>query len=252
MPDLYTLAMLAGFGFLGAFINAIVGGGGLITVPALLAVGLPPATAIGTNKLAAATGNLTSLLTFMRAGKVDWRLLLPVLPWVFVASVSGAFTVHLISPQILQPLVVVLLIAVLIYSLWKKDLGRVRKAVAHTSKRRLTAAALVTALGFYDGFFGPGTGSFMIMALLFLGLDFVRAAGSSKLLNLTSNTAAMLTFMWLGSIHYVYGLIMAAAMVVGAYAGSRMALSRGTAFVRLLFIAVTSVLILKNLHDLLS
>lgn len=251
MPDLYTLAMLVGFGFLGAFINAIVGGGGLITVPALLAVGLPPATAIGTNKLAAATGNLTSLLTFLRAGKVDWRLLLPVLPWVFAASVCGAFAVHLISPQILQPLVVGLLVVVLVYSLWKKDLGRVHKTVANTQKRKLAAAGLVTGLGFYDGFFGPGTGSFMIMALLFLGMDFVRAAGSSKLLNLTSNTAAMLTFMWLGSIHYIYGLIMALAMMAGAYAGSRMALSRGTAFVRILFICVTSVLILKNLYDLL-
>lgn len=251
MPDFYTVVMLTGFGFLGAFINAIVGGGGLITVPALLAVGLPPAVAIGTNKLAAATGNLTSMLTFMRAGKVDWRLLLPVLPWVFLASVSGAVVVHQISPDILQPLVVVLLVAVLLYSLWKKDLGQLRETVGTTPRRKLIAYVLVIALGFYDGFFGPGTGSFMIMALLLLGMDFVRAAGSSKLLNLTSNTAAMLTFMWLGSINYVYGAIMAVAMMLGAYAGSRMALSRGTAFVRLLFIAVTSVLILKNLYDLL-
>src|SRR5690554_6081404 len=151
--------MLVGFGFLGAFINAIVGGGGLITVPALLAVGLPPAVAIGTNKLAAATGNLTSMLTFMRAGKVDWRLLLPVLPWVFLASVSGAVVVHQISPDILQPLVVVLLVAVLLYSLWKKDLGQLRETVATTPGRKLIAYVLVIALGFYDGFFGPGTGS---------------------------------------------------------------------------------------------
>ncbi len=251
MPDIQTVLMLLGFGFLGAFINAIVGGGGLITVPALLAVGLPPAVAIGTNKLAAASGNLTSMLTFLRAGKVDWRLLLPVLPWVFLASVCGAIAVHQISPHILQPLIVVLLIVVLLYSLWKKDLGRLQQAVVHTRKRKLAAAALVTGLGFYDGFFGPGTGSFMIMALLFLGMDFVQAAGSSKLLNLTSNTAAMLTFMWLGSVNYVYGIIMALAMMAGAYAGSRMALSRGTAFVRILFIGVTSVLILKNLYDLL-
>lgn len=250
MPDFQTVALLVGFGFLGAFINAIVGGGGLITVPALLAVGLPPAVAIGTNKLAAAVGNLTSLLTFLRAGKVEWRVLLPVLPWVFAGSIGGALTVHQISPDILQPLVVLLLIAVLLYSLIKKDLGQLQKEASTTPRRKLIAYVLVVGLGFYDGFFGPGTGSFMIMALLFMGMDFVRAAGSSKLLNLTSNTAAMLTFMWLGSINYVYGLIMAAAMMAGAYAGSRMALNRGTAFVRLLFIAVTSVLIIKNLYDL--
>src|SRR5699024_5974454 len=154
------------------FINAIVGGGGLITVPALLAVGLPPAVAIGTNKLAAATGNLTSMLTFMRAGKVDWRLLWPVLPWVFVASMCGAVAVHQISPQILQRLVIVLLVVVLLYSLWKKDLGRLQSTVAISPRRKLLACGLVVGLGFYDGFFGPGTGSFMIMALLFMGMDF--------------------------------------------------------------------------------
>ena len=251
MPDLQTLLMLATFGFLGAFINAIVGGGGLITVPALLAAGLPPAMAIGTNKMAAAVGNLTSLLTFMRAGKVDWRLLLPVLPVVFAGSVTGALSVHQLSPEVLQPLVIVLLMAVLLYSLVKKDLGQLQKAMPVSVRRKKAGYALLVCIGFYDGFFGPGAGSFMILVLLFVGMDFVRAAGSSKLLNLTSNTAALLTFSWLGSIDYAYGTVMALAMIVGAYVGSRLALSRGTGFVRILFIGVTSVLILKNLHDLL-
>lgn len=252
MPDIQTIVMLLGFGFLGAFINAIVGGGGLITVPALLAVGLPPAMAIGTNKLAAAVGNLTSLLTFMRAGKVDWRLLLPVLPWVFAGSVAGAISVHQLSPQILQPLIIALLVVVLLYTLFKKNIGQPQQAVLLTERRRRIGYALLVGIGFHDGFFGPGAGSFMILVMLFMGMDFVCAAGSSKLLNLTSNTAALLTFMWLGSVNYAYGLIMAAAMVAGAYAGSRLALSRGTGFVRVLFISVTSVLILKNLYDLLG
>lgn len=252
MPDLQAVLILVGFGFFGAFINAIVGGGGLITVPALLATGLPPTVAIGTNKLAASVGNLTSMLTFMRAGQVDWRFLLPVLPWVFAGSVTGAIVVHQISPHILQPLVIVLLIGVLIYSLIKKDLGQLKKAVALTSGRKKASYLLMVGLGFYDGFFGPGTGSFMIMVLLFMGMDFVKAAGSSKLLNLTSNTAALLTFMWLGSVNYVYGVIMAVAMMAGAYVGSRMALTRGTGFVRILFISVTVVLILKNLYDMLK
>lgn len=249
MPDLYTLLLLTCFGFLAAFINAIVGGGGLISVPTLLAAGLPPAMAIGTNKLAAAVGNLTSLLTFMRAGQVEWRLLWPVLPWVFAGSVLGAISLHLLSPQILQPLIIALLLVVLLYTLFKKNLGQQVKAIRLSSGRRRLAYLWLIAIGFHDGFFGPGAGSFMILVLLFMGMDFVRAAGSSKLLNLTSNTAALLTFAWLDSIHYSYGLIMAAAMAAGAYVGSRTALQRGTGFVRLLFIVSTTVLILKNFYD---
>lgn len=251
MPDVYTAALLAGFGFLAAFINAIVGGGGLISMPALLAAGLPPAMAIGTNKLAAASGNLISLLTFMRAGKVDWRLLRPVLPWVFAGSVTGAVIVHQLSPAVLQPLIIVLLVAVLLYTLIKKDMGQL-KATALTARRKWIGYLLLVCIGFHDGFFGPGAGSFMIMVMLFMGMDFIHAAGSSKLLNLTSNLAALSTFALLGSVHYSFGLIMAAGMAAGAYAGSRMALSRGTGFVRILFISVTTVLILKNLYDWLG
>lgn len=120
--DVYSVLTLVVLGFLGAFINAIVGGGGLITVPALLAVGLPPAVAIGTNKLAASLGNLTSMLTFLRAGKVNFRLLAPVLPLVFAGSMAGASVVHLMSPEVLRPLIIVLLVVVLVYSMWQKNL----------------------------------------------------------------------------------------------------------------------------------
>lgn len=247
--DWFNISFLIVCGFFGAFINAVVGGGGLITVPALLAVGLPPAVAIGTNKLAASLGNLTSMLAFMRAGKVNIRLLLPILPLVFASSMSGAFTVHQMSPEILQPLIIVMLIAVLVYSLAKKNLGQLPKAMLVKGWKKKLAYTLLIIIGFYDGFFGPGTGSFMIFVLLFMGFDFVNAAGSSKLLNLTSNTAALLMFMGLGSVNYSYGIIMALAMIAGAYVGTRVALSKGTGFVRLLFIAVTSVLIIKNIYD---
>lgn len=247
--DWFNISFLIVCGFFGAFINAVVGGGGLITVPALLAVGLPPAVAIGTNKLAASLGNLTSMLAFMRAGKVSIRLLLPILPLVFASSMSGAFTVHQMSPEILQPLIIVMLIAVLVYSLAKKNLGQLPKVMLVTGWKKKLAYTLLIIIGFYDGFFGPGTGSFMIFVLLFMGFDFVNAAGSSKLLNLTSNTAALLMFMGLGSVNYSYGIVLGLSMIAGAYVGTRVALSKGTGFVRLLFIAVTSVLIIKNIYD---
>ncbi len=247
--DVYSVLTLVVLGFLGAFINAIVGGGGLITVPALLAVGLPPAVAIGTNKLAASLGNLTSMLTFLRAGKVNFRLLAPVLPLVFAGSMAGASVVHLMSPEVLRPLIIVLLVVVLVYSMWQKKLGQQLAVAAPGKQRLLGGSALLIVIGFYDGFFGPGTGSFMIFVLLFMGFDFMQAAGSSKLLNLVSNSAALLVFLLHGSVHFSYGLVMAAAMVAGAYAGSKMALSKGTGFVRLLFIVITAVLIAKNLYD---
>lgn len=249
---LFTFSFLLVFGFIGAFINALVGGGGLISLPALLAVGLPPATAIGTNKLAAAAGNLIAMLTFRQAGKVNLKLLLPILPWVFLASCLGAFSVQLINPNLLKPLILILLVAVFIYSLIKKDMGLVANKLGITKKRFWLASLMLVGLAFYDGFFGPGTGSFMIFILLFMGMDFMQAAGSSKLLNLTSNTAALLTFTWFGSVNFSYGAVLAVGMMLGAYAGSRLALTKGTAFIRWVFISVTGVLILKNIYDLLA
>ena len=250
--DLLSIAALFFFGFIGAFINAIVGGGGLITLPALLFVGLPPATAIATNKLAASLGNFTSMMTFLRAGKIDIKMLGPIVPFVFIGSMAGAFTVHQVDSEVLRPLVLILLVAVLIYTLIKKDFGKVGKEGKAVGKKKAAGLLLLIGLGFYDGFFGPGTGSFMIFVLLFMGFNFIEASGSSKLLNFTSNFAALIMFLFLGAVDYTYGFIMGAAMILGAFVGSKIALSRGTEFVRILFIVVTIVLILKNGYDYFS
>ena len=211
--DLFSIIALFFFGFIGAFINSIVGGGGLITLPALLFVGLPPATAIATNKLAASMGNFTSMMTFLRAGKIDVKLLGPIVPFVFIGSMLGAYTVHQVSPDILQPLILLLLIAVLIYTLIKKDFGKVGTEGKVTGKKKWISLALLITLGFYDGFFGAGTGSFMIFILLFMGFNFIEASGSSKLLNFTSNIAALTMFLLLGAVNYTYGLIMGLSLI---------------------------------------
>lgn len=247
--DLFASLTLFFFGFIGAFINSIVGGGGLITLPALLFVGLPPATAIATNKLAATMGNLTSMMTFLRAGKIDLKLLGPILPLVFAGSMAGAITVHKVSPTILQPLVLFMLVVVLIYTLVKKDFGGLEKQFTTDRKRKSISLFFLIVLGFYDGFFGPGTGSFMIFILLLMGFNFIEASGNAKLLNFTSNLAALIMFLLLGSVNFSYGLIMGVAMILGAYIGSKVALNKGTRFVRVLFISVTVVLILKNGYD---
>ena len=250
--DLLTIILLISFGFFGAFINAIVGGGGLITLPALLFVGLPPATAIATNKLAASMGNLTSMLTFLRAGKIDFKLLGPILPLVFLGSMLGAFTVHYMSAELLKPLVLIMLIVVLIYTLFKKDFGGVATPKVMTMKRKLLFFALLVGIGFYDGFLGPGTGSFIIFAFLLMGFDFLQASGNAKLLNFMSNIAALITFLMLGAVNFTYGLIMGLAMIAGAFFGTRFALQKGITYVRILFIIMTSVLIAKNIYDYLT
>ena len=237
------------FGFLGAFINSIVGGGGLITLPALLFVGLPPAAAIATNKMASTLGNLTSMLTFLRAGKIDWRLLKPIVPLVFVGSMLGAFTVNYISPDLLKPLIFLMLVVVLIYTSIKRDWGSVEKRRETTKKRKVLFIIVLTAIGFYDGFLGPGTGSFIIFAFIIMGFDFIQASGNAKLLNFTSNFAALIMFLFLDTVNYSYGILMGFSMIIGAFFGAKFALGRGTNYVRLIFIIVTALLIIKNGYD---
>lgn len=247
--SLYTLLILICFGFLAAFIDSVVGGGGLISIPALFFAGLSPQAALATNKLASSMGSLTSTITFVKSGKVNFQIISKLFPLVFIGSLIGAYIVHYISPDILKPLVLVLLIAVTIYTLLNKNWGQKSSYKKLTWKKASLFALIIFCIGFYDGFFGPGTGSFLIFAFLFIGFDFLQSAGNAKVLNFGSNIAALCMFMYLGTVNFAYGIPMGLAMVAGAYAGSKFALRKGVAYVRLLFILVTVFLILKNVVD---
>lgn len=238
-------------GFIAAFIDSTVGGGGLISLPALLFAGLPPALALGTNKVAGTLSSLTSTLSYLKSGKIDFRLIRWLIPLSLLGSIAGADLVRHMPTSFLRPMVIVLLIAVAIYTILKRDFGSLS---TYTGLKRSTAyLAALTALflGVYDGFFGPGTGSFLIFAFLYLGFDFVQSSGNSKALNLASNLGALGTFAWLHAINYEYGLLMGLAMTFGAISGSQMAIRKGVTYVRPIFICVTLVLIGKQLLDLL-
>lgn len=239
------LIIVAG-GFLAAFVDSVVGGGGLIALPALLAAGLPPHLALGTNKLAGTMSSLTSTITFFRSGHVDLRMSGKLVPFTAVGAVAGTLLLQLVPSDWLRPLVVVMLLLVTVYTLFRKDWGKVNTLKALTRKGWVVMAAAALLLGGYDGFFGPGTGSFLIFAFLLLGLDFVKAAGNAKLLNFTSNLFALATFFFLGSISYSVGLLMGAAMVVGSLVGSRVAIKQGAKYVRPLFIGVSILLIARQ------
>lgn len=246
-PNLLIILMV--FGFLAAFIDSVVGGGGLIALPALLFTGLTPATAVATNKLAGTIGSFTSTIMFYRSGKLDLSAVYKFFPLAFIGSMIGAWTVHLMNPNVLKPLMLVMLALVAIYTIFKKDWGSV------STKKRLSIYHLIMfimaifAIGFYDGFLGPGTGSFFIFAFLMVGFDFLKAAGNAKFLNFGSNIAALLMFMYLGQINYAYGLPMGLAQIAGAICGSKFAIKRGSGYVRTLFILVTFLLLAKNTYD---
>ncbi|MEK5363106.1 TSUP family transporter [Peribacillus castrilensis] len=244
-----TLLLLMFFGFLAAFIDSVVGGGGLISIPALLFSGLSPSAAIATNKLASSMGSLTSTIAFIRSGKVDFKLVSKLFPLIFISSLLGAWVVNFVSPELLKPMILVLLIAIAIYTFFKKDWGQ--KSTYHTltwQKAGLFAFAIF-AIGFYDGFFGAGTGSFILFAFLMIGFDFLNSAGNAKFLNFGSNLAALIMFIFLDTVNFSYGIPMGISMIAGALAGSKFAIKKGVAYVRVLFIIVTVILIMKNILD---
>ncbi|MBC6975066.1 TSUP family transporter [Bacillus sp. Xin] len=247
--NVYTLLLLVCFGFLASFIDSVVGGGGLISIPALLFSGLPPSVAIATNKLASSMGSLTSTIAFIRSGKVDFHLVAKLFPLVFTGSLLGAWVVNFVSTELLKPLVLVLLIAVAIYTILKKTWGHESTYRKLTWKKALLFSFVIFAIGFYDGFLGAGTGSFILFAFLIIGFDFLQSAGNAKFLNFGSNIAALIMFISLDMVNFSYGIPMGISMILGALVGSNFAIKKGVTYVRVLFIFVTVLLIGKNIVD---
>ena len=245
--NLYTLLFLVIAGFIAAFIDSVVGGGGLISIPALLFTGISPSAALATNKFSSSMGSLTSTTPFIRAGKVNFKFVIKFLPLTVIGSIVGAYVVHFVSPDILKPLILLILVIVAIYTIIKKDWGKETLYKGLTRNKLILMLLVIFAIGFYDGFLGPGTGSFLLFAFLIIGFDFVQAAGNAKILNFGSNIAALVVFLSMGTVNFAYGIPMGIAMVAGALVGTNFAIKKGSSYVRLLFICVTVVLIGKNI-----
>lgn len=245
-----TVAFLVIAGFISAFIDSTVGGGGLISTPSLLSLGLPVPYALGTNKVAASIGCLTSVISFWRAGKIK-KAALVLMPLSFIGSALGAYVVYLLPEKLMKNIIVALLVAVAVYTYRRKDWGDAGTVEKLGLQALLGAFVMALTLGFYDGFFGPGTGSFLIFGFLYLGYDFVTAAGNAKALNFASGAGALVSFAMSGTIIWSYGLIMAAAMVVGAIFGTRLAIKKGASYVRPLYLLVTTLLIGKQVYEIL-
>ena len=249
MLDVTIMAIMAGMGFVAAFIDSVVGGGGLISVPTLMWAGLPMLNVLGTNKIASCMGACAGFLTYLRSGTLDRKILRVMFPLAFIGSIFGVLTVRQIPPDFLRPLVVVMLIIIAIYSVAKKNLGA-NKVVRVSHKNYLLGVILIFALGFYDGFFGPGTGSFMLFLYLTMGYGFLGAAANARAANFASNLAAAIIFAGLGLVNFAYALPMGVGMIIGAHFGAKMAITKGAAYVRPLFIGMTVILIGKQLLEL--
>ena len=234
---------------LAGFVDAIVGGGGLIMVPALFATfpSTHPATLFGVNKGASIWGTGFATWQYSRRVQMRWQSLLPAALAGFAGAFAGAWLVTVIPSDFLRKLLPLVLLAVLIYTLIRKQLGRVHAPRFHGLQEALIASAMGLVIGFYDGFFGPGTGSFFVFLMVrWMGYDFLLASASAKLLNTATNLAALILFVSTGHIWWHFVLPMAIANVLGSVLGSRMALKHGTGFVRVVFIVVVSALILKT------
>ncbi len=242
-----TLASL-----LAGFVDAIVGGGGLILLPALFATfpSTPPATLLGTNKAGSVWGTAMATWQYSRRVEMRWHAMLPPALAAFSASFAGAWAVPVLSPDFLRKLLPLVLVFVLGYTLVKKELGR-HHTPRYAGRAEWMAASLIGAtIGFYDGFFGPGTGSFFVFLLVrVLGYDFLNASASAKLLNVATNVAALILFSMKGHVWWHFAAPLAVANVLGSVLGTHMALKHGTGFVRYIFIIVVSVLILKTGYD---
>lgn len=247
--DLLTVTLASLFA---GFVDAIVGGGGLILVPALFSVypSAAPATLFGTNKGAAVWGTAWATAQFARRVELPWSALAPAAVAALAGSAAGAWTVTMVSAAGLRRALPFILLAVLLYTLARKDLGRTHAPTMHGTRQAVAASAIGLAIGFYDGFFGPGTGSFFVFLFVrWLGYDFLHASASAKLLNTATNASALALFAWKGHVWWHIALVMAVANVAGSLLGTRLALKHGAGFVRGMFIVVVSALILKTGYD---
>lgn len=251
---LWTFVLILIGGFAAGWVDAVVGGGGLIQLPITLMVpGITPVQALATNKMGSVFGTATSSVTYYRRVKPDLLTALPMAAIAFVGAIAGAALAAHLPQQVFKPIIVAALIAVAVFTFFKSKLGA-DTLLKHTGARHYVLACSVGAvIGFYDGLLGPGTGSFLVIALVSLmGYAFLQASAKAKIVNLATNLGALAFFSLHGSLLWGIGLLLGLANMAGGYLGARTAVARGSAFIRYVFLAVVAVLIIKLSWDVVQ
>lgn len=247
-----VVLLLGGAAFLAGLVDAVVGGGGLIQLPVLFSL-FPkelPATLLGTSKLAGIFGTGAAAVNYARRVRVAWSAAAPAALAAFALSFAGAYTVTKVPADFIRALLPCVLVAVAIYTFKKKDFGSIHAPVHSGMTERVAAVGMGACIGFYDGFFGPGTGSFlMFLYVRFFGFDFLSASAAAKVVNVACNLSALMWFGYSGHLLWQLGLLMAVCQVAGSLVGTKLAIKHGSAFVRKLFLVVVTLLILKTSYD---
>jgi len=249
---LADVLLLCAFALLAGAVDAVVGGGGLVQLPALLVI-LPQAPVVallGTNKLASIVGTSSAAATYLRRTSVDRRTAASMALTAFAGSAGGALLASRVRSDVLLPVVLVVLVAVFVYTLRRPALGEAERLRLTSGVQRAVALSGGAAIGFYDGLAGPGTGSFLVFLLVgAVGLSFLHASATAKVVNTATNLAALIVFAWGGNVLWAVGAAMAVSNLVGAQLGARLAIRHGSTLVRRVFLVVTSVLIARLAYD---
>ena len=250
--DLTHYLIAGGIAFLAGLIDSIVGGGGLVSLPGLFSLfpGLAPATLLGTNKLGGIWGTATAAVHYAREVKIDKTVAIPATIAALICSFVGAYTVTVLSAEFLRKGLPFILLAVAIYTFHRKNLGQ-HHAPIHSPETAGRLALLTgSGIGFYDGFFGPGTGSFLMFTFVrVFGFDFLHASALAKIVNVSTNFAALVMFGLYGHLIWTISAVMGVFNIFGSLIGSRLAIKHGSGFVRKLFLCIVSILIIKTFYD---
>ncbi|MBM6620543.1 TSUP family transporter [Micrococcaceae bacterium RIT802] len=252
--QLGTVLLVIVAGLAAGWIDAVVGGGGLLQLPALLLVpGITPVQALATNKLGSIFGTTTSAITYYRRAHPDLKTALPMAGIALIGSFGGAIVATLLPSSVFKPIIVAALIAVAIFTAVKPTVGELT-ALRHSGRRHYAVAGVIgLVIGFYDGLIGPGTGSFLIIAMVvFLGYNFLASSAKAKIVNMATNLGALAFFLPSGHLLWGLGLLLGLANMVGGYLGARMAVSKGSKFIRVVFLVVVGVLVLRLGYDVLQ
>ncbi len=245
------LTFLCIAGFVGAFVDSVAGGGGLITMPAYLLAGIPPHFALGTNKFASTMGSLTATIGYARSSRINFRLLMAAVPMTALGAILGVTAVLKIPQDFLYPIITFAILIVGLYTCFKKDLGKVNLFTVITTKKIISASLAGFVLGFYDGFFGPGTGTFLIFIFIkFFRFDFINASGNAKLINFTSNVTSLIMFALNGKINYAIGIPIACFMILGSLMGTKLAIKNGAQLIKPIFLIMSFAVLLKLLWQM--
>jgi uncharacterized membrane protein YfcA len=251
---MWTYLLLALAGLFAGFVDAVVGGGGLVQLPALVVAfpGAAPVQVLATNKLAGTCGTSVSSLTYYRRVRPDPGTFIPLMVVAFLGSAAGAVVASHIPESAFDPIILVALVVVGAYVLLKPDLGRVTELRFAGHRHTIAASLAGLVIGFYDGALGPGTGSFFVFTLVgLLGYNFLEASAKARIANWATNVAALLVFAAQGAVMWRIGLVVGLCNLLGSYIGARTTVSKGSGFVRVFFVLVVSAFIVKIGSDVL-